>query len=125
EAEAAGRLANACDDPEHCRFVFASRIERGPLTISVFTHGAAPVLSRRVRRDLEGWLGPEYAELAHLVAEVRTLLKQAPGLSQPARQRILERIVYGEALHLLREGQPEEARARIGEILREMAPGVA
>jgi precorrin-2 dehydrogenase / sirohydrochlorin ferrochelatase len=111
EANAADRLVNVCDDPPHCNYIFASVISRGPLTLSIFTHGTSPALSRRVRRELEGWLGPEYAALAELMAELRPRVMALPGLDQPARQRIFERIVYSEALLLLREGKVDEARA--------------
>jgi len=117
EASAAGQLVNVCDDPEHCSYIFASRIERGPLTVSIFTHGTSPALSRRVRRELEAWLGPEYQELAELLAELRPQVKALRGLTQPERQRIFERIVYSEALVLFREGRGEEARGLADGIL--------
>jgi len=119
EASAAGRLVNVCDDPPHCNYIFASKIERGPLTVSIFTHGTAPAFSRRVRRELEAWLGPEYGELAALLAEVRPRVKALEGLSQPERQRIFERIVYSEALLLFREGRAAEAVALAARLVEE------
>lgn len=121
EASAAGQLVNVCDDPAHCTYIFASRIERGPLTVSIFTHGASPALARRVRRELEAWLGPEYAELAELLSELRPQVMALEGLTQPDRQRIFERIVYSEALLLIREGRAAEARELAERILRERA----
>src|SRR5262249_21154404 len=61
EASRRDQLVNVCDDPTHCNVIFASRIERGLLTLSIFTHGASPALSKRVRRELERFLGPEYS----------------------------------------------------------------
>jgi precorrin-2 dehydrogenase / sirohydrochlorin ferrochelatase len=119
EASAAGQLVNVCDDPPHCNYIFASKIERGPLTISIFTHGGAPAFSRRVRRELEAWLGPEYGELAALLTEIRPAVKALEGLTQPERQRIFERIVYSEALLLFREGRAEEARALAERVVEE------
>jgi precorrin-2 dehydrogenase / sirohydrochlorin ferrochelatase len=117
EATAHGQLVNVCDDPEHCNYIFPARIERGLLTLAIFTHGTSPALSKRVRRELEGLLGPEYAELARLLAEVRPRVRAAPGLTQPQRQEIYERIVYSEILYLLREGDHEAARRRLEAIL--------
>ncbi|MFN3647953.1 MAG: bifunctional precorrin-2 dehydrogenase/sirohydrochlorin ferrochelatase [Armatimonadota bacterium] len=129
EASARGQLVNVCDDPPHCSYIFASKVERGPLTVSIFTHGTAPAFARRVRRELEGWLGPEYGELAELLAELRPRVKELEGLTQPERQRIFERIVYSEALLLLREGRAEAARELaeriIAEELRLIREGVA
>ncbi len=119
EADAAGQLVNVCDDPPNCNYIFASRIERGPLTVSIFTHGTSPALSRRVRRELQAWLGPEYEEFANLLAELRPRVRALEGLSQPDRQRIFERIVYSEVLLLLREGGAAEARALVERIISE------
>ncbi len=119
EASAASQLVNVCDDPPHCNYIFASRIERGPLTVSIFTHGTAPAFARRVRRELEAWFGPEYGELAELLAEIRPRVKALEGLTQPDRQRIFERLVYSEALLLFREGRAGEARALAERIIRE------
>ena len=119
EASESGQLVNVCDDPPHCNYIFASKIERGPLTVSVFSQGTSPAFSRRVRRELETWLGPEYGEMAELLAEVRPRVKALEGLSQPDRQRIFERIVYSEALLLFREGKSEEARALAELLIRE------
>ena len=119
EASAAGQLVNVCDDPPHCNYIFASRIERGPLTVSIFTHGTSPAFARRVRRELEAWLGPEYAEFAVLLAELRPEVKALEGLTQPDRQRIFERLVYSELLLLLREGHAEEARTLARRLIAE------
>jgi precorrin-2 dehydrogenase len=113
------QLVNVCDDPAHCNYIFASRIEHGPLTVSIFTHGTSPAFSRRVRRELEAWLGPEYGDLAGLLAEIRPQVMALEGLSQPDRQRIYERIVYSEALLLFREGRPEEARTLATRVIQE------
>jgi precorrin-2 dehydrogenase/sirohydrochlorin ferrochelatase len=117
EASARGQLVNVCDDPAHCNVIFASKIERGPLTVSIFTHGSSPALSKRVRRELERLLGPEYAELAGWMAEVRPCVLAHPVLTQPQRQQLFERLVYSDVLYLLAEGDREGARRRFDEIL--------
>jgi len=119
EASARGQLVNVCDDPEHCSVIFASKIERGPLTGSIFTHGSSPALSKRVRRELERVLGPEYAELAEWLAEIRPRVRALPGLTQPQRQRIYERLVYSEALFLFAEGDRAGAMRLLEAILAE------
>lgn len=119
EVSAAGQLVNVCDDPPHCNYIFASKIERGPLTVSIFTHGTSPALSRRLRRELEAWLGPEWKALAELLAGLRPQVQALEGLCQPDRQRIWERIVYSEALLLFREGRPDAARALADRVISE------
>lgn len=120
ETSARGQLVNVCDDPPHCNFIFPARIERGPLTLALFTHGTSPALSKRVRRELERVIGPEYAEMAELMAAIRPGVRAAPGLTQRERQAIYERIVYSDVLYLLREGDREAARERVEAILAEM-----
>lgn len=119
EANAAGRLVNVCDDPPHCNFIFASKIERGPLTVSLFTHGTSPAFARRVRREMEAWLGPEYAAMAELMAQLRIRVRALDGLTQPQRQRIYERLVYSEILMLLREGQDPQARELAAKLIND------
>jgi len=118
EAAAAGRLVNVCDDPAHCNVIFASRIERGPLTVSIFTHGTSPALSKKVRRELEQRLGPEWAALAELMADIRPRVLSAEGLDQPARQRVFEAVLASEALERFRVGDADGARALAAAILR-------
>jgi precorrin-2 dehydrogenase/sirohydrochlorin ferrochelatase len=119
EASSRDQLVNVCDDPAHCNVIFAARIERGPLTLSIFTHGASPALSKRVRRELERFLVPEYGILADWLAEARPRVLAHPGLSQPDRQRIFERLVYSDVLLLLAEESQESARRRFDAILSE------
>lgn len=120
ECAAAGRLVNVCDDPPLCNFIFTSKIERGPLTISIYTHGTSPAFSKRVRRELEQVLGPEYAEMAELLAALRPRIMAIPGLTQPQRQRIFERVIYSEVLYLLREGEREAALQKVEEFIQQM-----
>jgi precorrin-2 dehydrogenase/sirohydrochlorin ferrochelatase len=124
EATRAGQMVNVCDDPPHCNFIFASKIERGPLTVSIFTHATSPAFSKRVRRELERVLGPEYARMAELLAEVRPRVKEMPGLTQPERQAIFERIVYSDILYLFAEGDTDGARERVERILAEADRGI-
>lgn len=120
EASGAGRLVNVCDDPPQCNYIFPARIERGPLTVAIFTHGTSPAFARRVRREIQAWLGPEYGALAELLAELRPRVRAVARLTQPERQRVYERIVYSEALLLFREGRVEEARLLAESVLDEL-----
>lgn len=113
EAQAEGALVNVCDDPEHCDFIFAARVERGPLTVSILTHGSSPALSARVRRELEAWLGPEYGELASLLARWRQRAGELEHLGVEGRKELWEEVVHGPALELFRAGRGEEAEALV------------
>ena len=53
-----------------CDFYSPSRIQRGDLLVTVSTNGKSPRLAGRIRRAIESWLVPEWAErLEELAAQ--------------------------------------------------------
>jgi len=70
-------LVNVVDVPPLCNFVLPSIARRGPIAVAVSTSGASPALAKRIRREVEERLGPEYAVLATLLDEQREWAKQA------------------------------------------------
>lgn len=121
EAQARGCLINVVDDPEHCNFILPAVVRRGALTVAVSTGGSSPALARRLRERLEGELGPEYAELVSLLAELRPeLLGRLP----PGRPRLEAalRVLDSGVLDVLRaEGRAAglaHARAELGSAAR-------
>lgn len=77
-ARAVGTLVNVEDATPFCDFHFLSRIQRGDLTVAVSTGGKSPRLAGRLRRAIESWLVPQWAErLEELAAQRR--LWQAQG----------------------------------------------
>ena len=77
EAEAAGILVNAVDDPPFCDFYFPSVVRRGELQIAISTAGESPALAQRLRKELNAILpldtGDWLAELGNLRREVLQL----------------------------------------------------
>ena len=77
EAEAAGILINAVDDPPFCDFYFPSVVRRGDLQIAISTAGASPALAQRLRKEINAILpldtGDWLAELGNLRREVLQL----------------------------------------------------
>jgi len=57
DAESQGVLVNVVDQPELCRFIVPSIIDRSPLTVAISTGGSGPVFARMLREKLE-WLIP-------------------------------------------------------------------
>src|ERR1017187_7570934 len=74
EAEAAGILINAVDDPPFCDFYFPSVVRRGDLQIAISTAGESPALARRLRKEINALLpldaGDWLAELGNLRSRV-------------------------------------------------------
>lgn len=58
DAESAGILVNVVDQPDLCRFIVPSIVDRTPLTIAISTGGSGPVFARMLREKLE-WLIPD------------------------------------------------------------------
>jgi precorrin-2 dehydrogenase / sirohydrochlorin ferrochelatase len=77
EAEAAGILINAVDDPPFCDFYFPSVVRRGNLQIAISTAGESPALAQRLRKEINALLpldtGDWLAELGNLRREVLQL----------------------------------------------------
>ena len=77
EAEAAGILINAVDDPPFCDFYFPSVVRRGDLQIAISTAGHSPALAQRLRKEINALLpldtGEWLAELGNLRREVLQL----------------------------------------------------
>ena len=77
EAEAAGILVNAVDDPPFCDFYFPSVVRRGDLQIAISTAGHSPALAQRLRKEINSILpldaGDWLNELGNLRREVLQL----------------------------------------------------
>lgn len=118
-AAAAGghQLVSVSGQPKLGNVHFTAEVCRGPLRIAISTDGASPALAKRIRQDVERVIGPEYAALAELLAEVRERVKGLPHLRQAERAALFEQIVYGPALQLLANGETEAARASVEEMV--------
>ena len=80
DGEARRIWVNAADDPVSCSFTLPSVVRQGPIMVTVATGGHSPALATWLGRHVAGELGPEYAQLAVLLAEARAAL-QAEGRS--------------------------------------------
>jgi precorrin-2 dehydrogenase / sirohydrochlorin ferrochelatase len=109
EAEAAGILINAVDDPPFCDFYFPSVVRRGDLQIAISTAGASPALAQRLRKEINAILpldtGDWLAELGNLRREV---LQLEP--LNDARKELLHQLASREVCGY--DGCPSRAMAR-------------
>jgi precorrin-2 dehydrogenase/sirohydrochlorin ferrochelatase len=109
EAEAAGILINAVDDPPFCDFYFPSVVRRGDLQIAISTAGASPALAQRLRKQIDELLpldtGEWLAELGNLRREV---LQREP--ANDARRELLHQLASRDLCGF--DGCPTRAMAR-------------
>jgi precorrin-2 dehydrogenase/sirohydrochlorin ferrochelatase len=107
DASAAGVWINTVDDPARCTFTLPARVRRGALLLTVSTDGTSPAVSSWLRRQLEGWVGPEYGVLLDLVAEERER-RRATGASSEGLD--WQSALDSGMLELVREGRLAEAK---------------
>jgi len=116
EARGASVLVNVVDDAEHSDFIVPSVISRGDVTVAVSTAGRSPALARKIRTRLEKEFGPEYAELAVLVGEVRSEIRRTGnGVSVDDWQNALD---LDALIDLLKNGERERAKSMLVENLK-------
>jgi precorrin-2 dehydrogenase/sirohydrochlorin ferrochelatase len=72
EAKQKGIMVNVIDSPELCSFIVPSRVVQGDLNIAISTNGKSPLLSKKIRQELESYYGPEYAEFIDIIGNIKT-----------------------------------------------------
>jgi len=115
DAERRAMLVNVVDVPPLCNFILPAIVRSGPLAIAISTAGASPALAKRMKREIEGQFGEDYARLAVLLNEARGWAKATLPTYQD-RKEFFESIVGGDpdpvALLRERDGQAGEDAVR-------------
>ncbi|SHI37580.1 siroheme synthase CysG [Wenxinia saemankumensis] len=106
----AGALVNVVDNLEASQFITPAIVDRDPVVVAIGTEGAAPVLARRIKADLESRLP---ASLGLLARMGRAFRKAAEALPHGAQRRDFWARYYDRA--------GPEALARGGEAAVERA----
>ena len=70
-ARAAGALVNVVDNPALCDAFTPSIVDRDPLVVAIGTEGAAPVLARQIRAQVETMLEPRLGDLVATAGRLR------------------------------------------------------
>ena len=77
-ARADGTMVNVVDDLGHSDFITPAIVDRDPVTVAIGTEGAAPVLARRIKADLEAALPPQLGMLARVGKAFRRAAEALP-----------------------------------------------
>jgi siroheme synthase-like protein len=113
EAHARGVLVNVVDDIPYCDWAAPAVVRRGDLVLAIGTGGVSPAVARLVRERLQEDFGAEWAEVLHVVGEVRReTLPALPDLAERAH-RWREALDLAEAAQLVREGRGGELHSRL------------
>src|SRR4051812_1431353 len=119
-------LCNVVDVPPLCSFILPAIVRTGPVAVAISTAGASPALAKRMKREIAELFGPDYAELAGLLNDVRGWAKATLPTYQE-RKRFFEGIVNGEPdpIVLLRAGDRAAVLELIARSQREAERAVA
>ena len=77
-AHADGALVNVVDDLANSQFITPAIVDRDPVTVAIGTEGAAPVLARRIKADLEERLPASLGRLARVGKAFRRAAEALP-----------------------------------------------
>ncbi len=119
-----GALVNIVDNLAASDFLTPAIVDRDPVTVAIGTEGAAPVLARSIKADLEARLPAQLGRLARIAATFRSSARAlAPGR---ARRRFWAEVFERAGPAAIEQGGAEAA---IGALLdrhtRETAPDLA
>jgi len=78
EARRRGIWVNVVDVPPLCDFIAPAIVRKGDLQLAISTGGAAPALSKYLRKRFEPLLGPEYDHFMTLAKRFRPELMKLP-----------------------------------------------
>lgn len=123
-----GILVNRIDAPDDGDFIVPANIALGDLQLAVSTSGQSPALARRIRQDLQAYLGLRYETFLVIMGRLRPLIL-AMGKDSRCNSRLFRSLVNSslpdacsagdlEAVaRVLHELLPVELHPRIEEIL--------
>lgn len=103
-------LCNIVDQPEKCSFIVPALHTQGDLTVAISTGGSSPALARRIRQDLEEFLGSVYGSALLLMSRLRPLVLGL-GLGSARNAHIFRGLVDSGLLDVL-EKQDRDAASR-------------
>jgi precorrin-2 dehydrogenase/sirohydrochlorin ferrochelatase len=76
EAKRRKLLVNCITSPTAGNFLVPSLARRGGISLAISTDGASPAFAKRLRRDLEHFLGDEYLQLLKTMSAARRAKKK-------------------------------------------------
>lgn len=111
-AQQAGIPVNAVDRPALSSFVVPAIVDRSPIVVGIGSGGAAPVLVRRVRAQIESMLPAGLGRLARFADSFRSAVRAS--VHQPEnRRRLWERVFDGPIAADVLAGNEPRARERM------------
>lgn len=110
-ARAAGAVVNVVDRPEHCDAFTPSIVDRDPVVVAIGTEGAAPVLGRAIKTEIETMLAPRLGGFVALAGRLRD--RVAETVAPAARRAFWEWAFSGSAYRAHLAGREREAARQL------------
>ena len=82
---------NVVDAPSECTFLFPAIVKKGQISVGINTGGQSPIVSRRIRENVEQAIPDYYADIADQLGEVRIFLKEKIA-EEKVRRTILKEV---------------------------------
>jgi uroporphyrin-III C-methyltransferase/precorrin-2 dehydrogenase/sirohydrochlorin ferrochelatase len=114
---------NVVDQPALCSFILPAVVDRSPLLIAVSSGGAAPVLARRLRAQLEALIPMAYGRLAAMARRYRATVKRHIATTT-GRRRFWETVFAGPIGERVLAGREAEGERLLLQALSGQAPVV-
>jgi precorrin-2 dehydrogenase/sirohydrochlorin ferrochelatase len=98
-------------------------VKKGDLILAISTSGKSPAMARKMREDLQEFLGEENASLLDLAGEIRRELREqgvaVKGCAHCMRNHndVWNASLDGEVKRMLAEGKRDEAKTRVLNLL--------
>lgn len=115
-----GLPINVVDRPELCDFTVPSILERGEIVAAVGSGGAAPVLAKRVRTQLEALMPQNMGPLSVMAKAFRPAVYEALN-DGTARRQFWEAALNGKPAELAMAGKLKEAKLALETLLQQFA----
>lgn len=126
-----GILINVIDQPQRSSFTVPSSLEVGGMTVALSTGGQSPALARKLRRDLQDYLGVRYTAFLTMMGRLRPRVLEL-GLPTEENTALFRALVNSdlpdafaqqdaEAVHnILSAALPEALVEQLDEVLNEL-----
>ncbi len=108
---------NVVDRPDCCTYITPAVVDRSPLQAAITSGGAAPMLARQVRSQMETLLPSAYGRLAALAGRLRNRVAAALPSSQQ-RVRFWEQVFEGPVAESMLAGREREAEQEMLDLLQ-------
>lgn len=101
--KAEGALVCIVDNLEDSEFITPAMVDRDPVTVAIGTEGTAPVLARKIKKDLESQLPQQLGMLASEARKFRPVVAALP--EGRVRRKFWSRFFEKDGISAVNEGQ--------------------